>query len=413
MVLYNYTTAGTSSPGAYAELQQILLALDDDALLERLRAYRSTGRSGWPLRALWSAYIASFHLDLDSINALIRRLEDDPGLRATCGFGEQLPHRTTFNRFVARLSNHPDLLARCIDGMTTTFQDLLPCFGQEVAIDSTDIATYSNPNKKSKVTGDVSDPEARWGVKHSARAKDQEKTEYFFGYKLHALVDANYEIPISFRITSGNSSDSPELRTLMDQAFADLGWFQPKSAMADRGYDALANFEYLWLDHQVDPVIHIRRPTAKDGLYDGLFNGDSRPLCMGMVPMEHAGRTGDGSHIFRCRSGGCHLKQGLQSGIVHCDTVITENPADYLRVLGGRIWRGSAEWHEQYSKRWSVERVFKTLKKALRLEGHYIRGGKFINLHIMMSILTFQASALTKLLAGGLNSMRWMVRQVA
>jgi hypothetical protein len=89
------------------------------------------------------------------------------------------------------------------------------------------------------------------------------------------------------------------------------------------------------------------------------------------------------------------------------------NPAEHLRVLGGHIPRGTFEWDELYAKRWSVERVFKSLKQGVRLTSHYVRGLKAITLHALMSILVYQSRALVKLLAGDLDRMRWQVRKVA
>ena len=214
------------------------------------------------------------------------------------------------------------------------------------------------------------------------------------------VADATHDLPISFTVTAGNRNDSPELRAVMDQAYQTFDWFQPRTALADRGYDARANFEYLFLDHDIDPIIHIRKPTAADGLYEGVYNADSLPLCLGNVPMEYVGRDGQGGLIFRCQPEGCHLKEGLQSGITHCDTVIVEDPTENLRVLGGYTRRGSPEWDELYSRRWSVERIFKGLKESRRLEEHCVRGLRNIALHATMSTLVFQATALVKAQAG-------------
>ena len=97
----------------------------------------------------------------------------------------------------------------------------------------------------------------------------------------------------------------------------------------------------------------------------------------------------------------------------HCDTVIVENPTANLRVLGGRTRRNSPEWKALYDKRWSVEWVFKSMKESRRLEEHCVRGLKYITLHALMSNVTYQASALVKVLEGNLEGMRWMVRKVA
>ena len=393
-----------------------MASLDDDAIIDRLQSYRHTGRPGWSIRTLWSAYIASFFLDLDSTNDLIRRLEDDPALRQICGFANQLPHRTTFNRFITRLGDHPGLVEQCINGITTTLQGLLPFFGTEIAIDSTAVRSHSNPDRKNKVTGLCSDPEARWGRKHSVKSKEKDSIEWFFGYKLHMISDANYELPISFQLTPGNRNDSPELRAIMDQAFADFDWFDPSVVIADRGYDSQANFKYLYDDHAIDPIIHIRRPTAHDQLYGGVYDENGLPHCLGNIPMTFVGTNGEGEYIYRCNSEGCQLQEARQGGITHCDFAFAEDPTAnpaLMRILGPVTRRHSPEWKALYSKRWSIERIFKSTKESCRLESHYIRGLKNITLHALMSVLTYQARALVKLLAGELGTMRWQVRKVA
>lgn len=350
---------------------------------------------------------------MDSTNDLIRRLQDEPALRAVCGFGDQLPHRTTFNRFISRLSDHSDLVEQCINGITTTLEDLLPGFGTEIAIDSTFVPTFSNPNKSSKVTGLPTDPEAAWGYKTDARSKKKDGVELAYGYKLHAIVDSNYEVPIAFQVMAANHNDSPQLRGLVDRAYDTFSWFQPQVATGDRGYDATSNFQYLYLERGIDPVVHVRRPTAHDERYDGLFDKKGLPHCLGNQPMEFVGQDGEGQFIFRCQSGGCHLREGLHAGIRHCDTIIVEDPAEHLRALGGKTKRATPEWRRLYAKRWAVERCFKSLKSGCRLERHAVRGLRAVNLHVRMSILVHQARALVKLLAGDLDGMRWQVRKVA
>ena len=141
-----------------AEVGAILDCMDAGPILDKLNSYRLLGRKGYPQRSLWRAYFASFVLNLNSTNDLIRRLQDDPELRLLCGFGQQLPHRTTFNRFFARLSHHLDLVDRCFAQVSDRLAELLPGFGQgAVAVDSTTVRTHSNPNRQT-----VSDQEATW-----------------------------------------------------------------------------------------------------------------------------------------------------------------------------------------------------------------------------------------------------------
>ena len=101
MVHRNPSTCGRIPQDYLGELSAVFSSLDDSALLVRLQEYRPTGRQGYPLKALWRAYVGSFVLNLAHTNALIRRLEDDADFRTLCGFGD-LPHRRTFNRFIRR-----------------------------------------------------------------------------------------------------------------------------------------------------------------------------------------------------------------------------------------------------------------------------------------------------------------------
>ena len=151
-----------------------------------MREARFNGSPGYRLGPFWRSYVASFILNLPHTNALIRRLTEDRDLRSLCGFGDVLPHRSTFNRFIRRLSHYSHLVEACFAKVTGKLKELLPDLDEQVAVDSTVVCTHSNPNRKY-----ISDPEASWTAKNSARAK-QGGTEWAFGYKLHAVVDATY-----------------------------------------------------------------------------------------------------------------------------------------------------------------------------------------------------------------------------
>ena len=68
-----------------------------------------------------------------------------------------------------------------------------------------------------------------------------------------------------------NRNDSPQLPVLVRKAQGMYAWLKPKHLMADRGYDSQANHTFL-VGQGVTPIIHIRKTTADDGLYDGLYN---------------------------------------------------------------------------------------------------------------------------------------------
>ena len=399
MALSHYSTPAQDHLG---ELAAVFSSLDDAVLLARLQEYRPVGRQGYPLKALWRSYVSSFILNLPHTNALIRRLEDEPDLRHLCGFGDALPHRTTFNRFIQRLAHHPDLVETVFADLTHHLKLLLPDLGDEVAIDATTVRSHCNPNRKR-----ISDLQASWTAKNSARAKKGGK-EWHHGYKVHMVADANYGVPLAHIVTTAKRNDSPELPATIARAEALYPWFRPTVAVADRGYDSRSNHEDL-LQKGILPIIHIRR-KANAALYDGIYTEQGVPTCLGQVPMEYVKSDPERGHLYKCK--GCHLAGTMRGGIHHCDTEVWEDPQKDIRLFGV-VRRDSEEWKALYAKRQAIERVFKSMKESRRLERHCVRGLRQITLHAIMSALAFQATVLVRLLTGEADMMRWMVRKVA
>ena len=396
------TLKHSPTPPGLVEIEAALDSIDDSTILATLQAYRWTGRQGYTLSALWRAYVASFLLNLPHTNALIRQLEDNPGLRLLCGFSTPLPHRTTFNRFIQRLSHHSNLVEAAFVALTNHLKVLLPDLGQDVAVDSTTVRSHSNPNRKH-----VSDPEASWTAKNSTQAKEGGK-EWRHGFKVHMIADVKYGVPLAQIVTTAKRNDSPELPAVLTAAEALYPWFRPATVIGDRGYDARSNHEYLH-NKGILPIIHIRR-NAQSDLYDDTYTPQGIPVCLGRVPMEYVRSDPEKGHLYRCK--GCHLAGSRRGGVRHCDTEIWEDPSKNIRLFGV-IRRDSTEWKALYAKRQAIERVFKGMKESRRLERHCVRGLRHITLHALMSSLTYQATLLVRLEAGEAEWMRWMVRKVA
>ena len=252
------------------EIGDVLDALQETELLERLWEYRPVGRRGYPLRALWRAYVSSFLLNLPSTNGLIRMLHRNEDFRTLCGF-KDLPHRTTFNRFIQRLSHHTELIQKAFCRVTTEIATLLPDLGREIAVDATTVQSYSNPHRKP-----ISDPEAGWTAKNIASSKTGK--EWRWGYKLHLAADVKYGLPLGHITTSASRNDSPLLPPLMDKLQADYPWMRPQMVVADRGYDAKTNHEYL-AERNILPVIHIRKNAQGSTLRGHLHREGRADLC--------------------------------------------------------------------------------------------------------------------------------------
>lgn len=384
----------------------ILDSIDDGPLVEVLGQPAPKGRPCFPARAMLRAVFSKFILRFRYNLVLLERLRASPKFRQICGFPGRVPSESTFSRFTTRLVQHRHLIDECMAKVTDAISDALPGFGETVAVDSTSVESFSNPNRKV-----VSDPEARWGVKHKAKAKEG-GTDWFFGYKMHLLADANYGIPLAYQVTAGNVNDSPTLMPLLEQAQRTFGWFAPGFVLADRGYDSSANHHGV-VDYGAVPIIHMRKPTSEDGLHSGVYTEKGAPTCMSKNAMEYVCTDpATGHHLFRCPADGCPLKTKSSGAVLYCDSEVREDPMENLRVVG-IIWRGGEEWKEHYSKRMSIERIFRSLKHSWGLEGHMVRGMAKIRLLASLSLVTYQATVLARIKAGDIRNLRKMRVKVA
>ena len=272
-------------------------------------------------------------------------------------------------------------------------------------MDSTTVRTHGNPNRRVK-----SDPEASWTAKNSARAKDKDGKEWFYGFKLHSAVDAVHGIPLGHLVTTAKRNDSPLLPPLVKHTQEIHDWVKPKVVIADRGYDSKMNHVFL-MQKAIAPIIHIRRAPKKDSI-DELHTMDGRPICIGDQSMDLVQINPRLGLQYRCLPEGCPLKGSMKTGVKHCNYEVWEHPTDNPRWF---CWvpRHTDQWKELYDLRQAVERFFKTTKESKRLQKQCVRGLKHIHLHALMSTISFQADALVNVQAGQMDSMRWMVRKVA
>jgi len=127
-------------------------------------------------------------------------------------------------------------------------------FGSIPIVDSVHSIANVNTAKdqvRQKHGEDPHDPDARWGVKHKRKVKtehgkEEEQTEYFFGYKAHVSMNAENGLITSLETSSGEAYDGYYFCPLVDQ---DLAQQLPVETYAgDKGYDDGDNQYYLELN---------------------------------------------------------------------------------------------------------------------------------------------------------------------
>ena len=104
------------------------------------------------------------------------------------------------------------------------------------------------------------------------------KNKDVVGYKLHLIVDANYELRVAYELTKALSSDVKEGHKLIEK----LEGKQPEiiggceTLAADRGYDDTKLITKLYDEYGIKPVIDIRNlwkdpdPTRQLEGYDNI-----------------------------------------------------------------------------------------------------------------------------------------------
>lgn len=244
----------THSPSPIVQqLEAVFAKLDDEALLEKLIGPIRRGPKGHPVAVLWHCFVAKYVMGLSSTDALIRELNNNPLVAKVCGIDnpQAIPHKSTFSRFISRLSEY-HVAARVKDVSRSLVRRCyaeLPGFGERVAMDSTTLKGWVNGGKPRH-----SDKEARWSVKKNS----QGKTEFTLGYKLHLIVDCEYELPIAASVTPGNAHDGKQASHVLSEArFATRGMFHPEYVMGDKGYSSQELRDLIHRQYRAMPVIDI------------------------------------------------------------------------------------------------------------------------------------------------------------
>lgn len=246
--------AEAKQPPIVAKLQAVFDSLEDEPLIMALIGPPRRGRKGHPPRTLWYCLITKHVLGLPSTAALIRTLEQNPFIADTCGIRspDDIPHKSAFTRFLYKLSNY-NMAAKVKDvsrALVRKHYAELPGFGRRVAIDSTTLKGWVNGGKPVP-----SDPEAKWSVKKNTHGK----TEFTLGWKLHLMVDTEYELPIAANVSAGNVHDVTRATNMLTEARRTYSRFHPKYVLADQGYSSRGLFRTIHHQFKSTAIIQVNR----------------------------------------------------------------------------------------------------------------------------------------------------------
>lgn len=397
--------------GDLERLRLVLEYMPDEELMTSLEQKRGRGRDDYPVRAMWNSILAGIVFQHDNVEKLRRELGRNGQLRDMCGFDGQVPPPWVYTRFMKLLIKNAVLIEDIFNKLVNELSEELQDFGQHLAIDSKAISSFAKrPNKKETVDG-RRDLDANHGRKsyHGKREDGSlwEKIVKWFGYKLHLVVDATYELPVAFSLTKASVSDVIEghaLLTQMEQQQTDI-LKKAETLDADKGYDDTKLIQRCWDDYEIKPVIDIRN-MWKDGEETRLLGnyknvaynhkgnvycfcpetGERREMACGgfekdrnaikkLCPAKQYGIVCQGQ-------GQCPIAQGIR-------IKLSEN-----RRIFTPIDRASFKWKKEYNKRSAVERVNSRLDVSFGFEIHTIRGMDKMKLRSGLALCVMLAMAL-------------------
>ena len=416
-------------------------------------AHQHGGNPGYPALAMLSAYVMQFALREPYANGFLDKLGGNQRFLDIC----RLPHAPSegaYSRFKKKLAGHVDLIQRIIAdvflecgveierlrevGLVPSDK---PPLGESLVMDSTDAEAWARPGRKSRRTGEEipsKDPDARWGhrtaknvrsskpssrkrskggsSKKGAGADDdtesgrkENKDEFYFGYKVNVIADANYGLPLFGATRPANASDVIVMVQDLDDCLALYETLGPRYFLGDKGYDRLENIKHL-VSLGLIPVVAVRLPEKDEEgqrLYDGIYDAEGRPTCIGSKSMEYVETDPEQGHLFRCPDEGCDLK-GKVHWSRYCDFEHYENPEGRLLRIVGLLPRCSEEWKAKYKLRTVIERYFSSAKHSRLMDQHRYFNMIKMSLHVAMSMLSYLSTALAHLKADDYAHMRHM-----
>lgn len=413
-------------------LEFVLANMPDKKLISKLSHNRNNGRNDYPITAVWNSILAGIIYQHNSIESLRRELSRNFQLRILCGFdpflpaNESVPNAWNYTRFLKNLFKFENEIELMFKELIIEIKKLLPDFGSFLAHDGKAIQSHAKIQKDGyKARDGRRDIDANIGIKKYSGITDDgrlwEKVKTWFGYKLHLIIDANYELPVAFELTKATAAETPIAHKLIDtlnekhpDIIEDALYFT-----SDRGNDDKKLIKKLWRTYKIKPIIDIRNmwkdndetkglSTGENVIYN--YKGDVSCVCPksgDIKTMKYGGFEKDrNAHKYRCPL--------VHSGVEcrgSCDCKIYSKK--YVRISlkeNERIFvpvaRSSYKWKNLYKKRTSVERVNSRIDEVFCFEKHFIRGQQKMKLKLSLSFCVMLAMAIGKIKADKKESMR-------
>lgn len=208
--------------GYLERLSLVLEYMPDEELMRELEKERGKGRDDYPVRAMWNSILAGVVYGHESIESLRRELSRNGQLRLMCRFRNgKVPKAYIYSRFLKKLFEKEEKVNEIFNKLVDQLEELLPGFSKKLAIDGKAIESLANKENKNKKEDGRRDIDADWGKKeYKGKREDGRawcKIKKWFRYRLHIIVDANYELPVAYEVTKASESEIKQAHKMIDK----------------------------------------------------------------------------------------------------------------------------------------------------------------------------------------------------
>ena len=411
------------------DLERLALALEnmpDEKLMRALEKRRGKGRDDFPVRAMWNMQIAKIVFGHAEDADVIREMKRNVQLRYICGFENgKVPEAHNVSRFLKLLDACLAETLEVFTALSETLYDLLPDFGECVALDSKWSWSKANRRSERKNPDGRSETDAAWGTKtykgRRADGSEWSKTEHCFGFKIHLLVDAKHELPIAFHMTDAAASDVKSGKGLLEKLEEErpdvIG--RCEYFMADRGYDDTDLI--LWLKGKgVKSVIDKRDmwrgdkekelPGRKNMYYDERGEAYCYSEEFGerhrMVPGGYDKDRDALRRICPVKAYGAECRE--KDTCPYCKEIRV--PLETDPRIFTQVDRAGYKWKRLYKMRTSVERVNSRIDVSFGFEERTVRGLPKMTLRYVLALSVMNAMAVGRIKQKRPELMRSLVR---
>jgi Transposase domain (DUF772)/Transposase DDE domain len=315
------------------------------------------GQVGYDNHSMIKAFIVYALEGYRSVLQLIRELKSKPYFsRYVLGFASTIPHNSKFYRFINSFDSEiiRKLLAKVNKEI---YADNLP---KRIAIDSKPIKANTKENNPKAFKKNLSkkkdkprrNEEATLGYfsKSNDENTRKETVLFYWGYRIHIIVDPEKDIPLVFCLAENNKKDFDVAIPL----YCKLAMYYPEfyqsglSQLADKGYYVKKVFKAFNLLFNGKSYIPVNKRNTKN-------NPLRIPTCLKGLKMKyHSNWYDEKQDRFRVKFA-CPIKKE------HCEyRKVKYGCTKYFQIrkpFPGEVQQHSPIFKKTYPKRQSVERV--------------------------------------------------------